>query len=53
MLLANSPDKSFEIINEKMLEALAQTKKVYGQPIGLKTFVISDSILIASRAVIS
>jgi hypothetical protein len=47
MLLANTVEESLRIVNKCLLAALAETKKTNHPKIQIKTFVISDSILIA------
>ena len=46
MLSANAAKESLKIVNTCMLNGLAQTEKMHPAQIGIKTFVISDSILI-------
>jgi len=47
MLSANALEHALQIINTCILKELAETEKIYGSKFKIRTFVISDSILIA------
>jgi len=47
LLRANTIKKSLAIINESFKKGLAETEELHSEVTGIKTFVISDSILVA------